>query len=101
MIRELAAVALLASAVLPAAPRGPEPSTRNAQRSTLLAGAARRIITPAPLLPGSGGVGPTHPVHDTRGDLTARAVVFRKGYVSVAIRYPGRDGCASGPCAPL
>jgi hypothetical protein len=42
------------------------------------AGAARRIITPNPLLPVSGGMGPTHPTHEKRGELTARAVYFQR-----------------------
>ena len=49
------------------------------------AGAAVRVITPDPLLPVSGGMGGTRPTHEKRGELTARAVVFRKGEVSVAV----------------
>ena len=49
------------------------------------AGAAVRVITPDPLLPVSGGMGGTRPTHQKRGELTARAVVFRKGEVSVAV----------------
>src|SRR3954449_13046293 len=49
------------------------------------AGAAVRVITPDPLLPVSGGMGGTKPTHEKRGELTARAVVFRKGEVSVAV----------------
>jgi len=48
-------------------------------------GAAQRIITPDPLLPVSGGLGPTRPVREKRGELTARAVVFRRGDVTVAV----------------
>src|SRR5580704_13716368 len=40
----------------------------------LLVGAGMQIITPNPLLPVSGGMGPTHPTHEQRGDLTARAL---------------------------
>jgi hypothetical protein len=50
-----------------------------------LAGAGKRVITPEPLLPVSGGMGPTHPVREKRGELTARAVYFRRGEVAVAI----------------
>jgi hypothetical protein len=48
------------------------------------AGAAVRIITPDPLLPVSGGLGQPKPVKEKRGELTARALVLRKGDVSVA-----------------
>jgi hypothetical protein len=48
-------------------------------------GAAVRVITPDPLLPVSGGMGRPNPVKEKRGDLTARALVLRKGEVSVAI----------------
>jgi hypothetical protein len=50
-----------------------------------MAGAAVRVITPDPLLPVSGGMGPTRPSKEKRGELTARALVFKKGDVSVAI----------------
>ena len=43
------------------------------------------MITPDPLLPVSGGMGGTVPTHEKKGDLTARAVVIRKGDVSVAV----------------
>ena len=45
----------------------------------LRVGAAVRIITPKPLLPLSGGFGPTAPAEQQRGELTARAVVFERG----------------------
>lgn len=48
-------------------------------------GAAVRVITPDPLLPVSGGMGAPEPSTETMGDLTARAMVLRKGEVSVAI----------------
>lgn len=47
-------------------------------------GAAVRVITPDPLLPVSGGMGIPKPVSEKRGELTARAVVFHKGNVTVA-----------------
>jgi hypothetical protein len=50
----------------------------------LEAGAAVRRITPDPLLPITGGMGPPSPTNSKRGELTARAVVFRKCDVSVA-----------------
>lgn len=48
-------------------------------------GAAMRVITPDPLLPVSGGLGPAAPVREKRGELTVRAVVFRRAQTSVAI----------------
>ena len=47
--------------------------------------ARRCAITPDPLLPVSGGMGIPKPSREKRGELTARALVFRKGDVSVAI----------------
>lgn len=49
------------------------------------AGAAKRIITPNPLLPISGGMGPTAPPKGKQGELTARALVFRSDQETVAI----------------
>lgn len=49
------------------------------------AGVGKSIITPDPLLPVSGGVGPSHPVTSKRGDLTARAIVFEQGETRVAV----------------
>jgi hypothetical protein len=43
------------------------------------AGAAKRVITPEPLLPVSGGMGPTRPAKEKRGDLTVRALALRNG----------------------
>lgn len=54
-------------------------------KSEILAGAAVRVITPDPLLPVSGGMGPTKPAGEKRGELTARALVLRKGDVSVGV----------------
>jgi len=51
----------------------------------LSAGAAVRVITPDPLLPVSGGFGPTATVKEKRGELTARALVLRKGQTTVAV----------------
>lgn len=51
----------------------------------LQVGAAMRVITPNPLLPVSGGMGIPNPTREKKGDITARAVVFRNGDVSVAI----------------
>jgi hypothetical protein len=49
------------------------------------AGAAVRVITPKTFLPISGGVGVPKPATDKRGELTARAVVFRHGETTVGI----------------
>ena len=51
----------------------------------LSAGAAVRVITPDPLLPVSGGFGPTKPASEKRGELAARALVLRKGDTTVAV----------------
>lgn len=48
-------------------------------------GTDRRVITPDPLLPVSGGLGPTSPVREKQGELMARAVVFQKGDTTLAI----------------
>ena len=48
-------------------------------------GAAKRIITPNPLLPVSGGLGPPKPVTKKLGELTARAMVFKNGKTTVAV----------------
>jgi len=49
------------------------------------AGVGKRIITPDPLLPVSGGVGIPQPATAKQGDLTARALVVRNGETTVAI----------------
>lgn len=49
------------------------------------AGAAKRVITPDPLLPVSGGLGLPSPTNEKRGDLTARAFVWQRGETSVAV----------------
>ncbi len=51
----------------------------------LLVGAGRRIITPNPLLPVSGGMGPTRPTREKKGELTARALYLRRGEMGLAI----------------
>ncbi len=57
----------------------------HAARAEIQVGAAMRVITPDPLLPVSGGMGKPNPTREKRGELTARAIVFRKGDVSVAV----------------
>ncbi|MFO1091708.1 MAG: hypothetical protein U0992_00125 [Planctomycetaceae bacterium] len=49
------------------------------------AGVGKRIITPNPLLPVSGGVGIPQPATAKQGELTARALVVRNGDTTVAI----------------
>ena len=49
------------------------------------AGIAVRTVDPDPLLPVSGGVGPSHAVKQRQGDLTVRALVLEQGGTSVAI----------------
>jgi len=51
----------------------------------LYVGTGMQVITPDPLLPISGGLGPTAPAKEKRGELTARAIVFRSGDTSVAV----------------
>src|SRR5688572_19389400 len=54
-------------------------------QSSFEAGAARRIITPNPLLPLSGGMGPEKPAKGKQGELMARAIVFRSGGETLAL----------------
>src|SRR5947207_4292090 len=49
------------------------------------AGFASRVVTPDPLLPVSGGVGPSHPVTRKEGELTVRALVIEQEGTRVAI----------------
>jgi hypothetical protein len=56
-----------------------------AARAEIQVGAAVRVITPDPLLPVSGGMGIPKPAREKRGELTARAIVVRKGDVAVAV----------------
>lgn len=49
------------------------------------AGAAKRIITPDPLLPISGGMGVPAPAKSKQGELTVRALVLRSGAETIAI----------------
>src|SRR5437667_8432733 len=51
----------------------------------LRVGVASRVVTPDPLLPVSGGVGPSHPVSRKQGDLEVRALVLAEGDTRVAI----------------
>lgn len=49
------------------------------------AGVAVRVVTPDPLLPVSGGLGPSNPVHAKRGELTVRALVLESEQTRMAI----------------
>ena len=49
------------------------------------AGIAIRNVTPDPLLPVSGGVGPGRPTTKKEGELTVRALVFEQDGTRVAI----------------
>ena len=49
------------------------------------AGAATRVITPNPLLPVSGGIGKPSQVNKKEGELYARATVFEKRAIRIAI----------------
>lgn len=71
-VRRLAALALTAlCAVLPA-------------QAAFRAGFAYRVVTPNPLLPVSGGVGPSHPAREKQGDITVRALVMEQAGVRAA-----------------
>lgn len=48
-------------------------------------GVGKAIITPNPLLPVSGGIGPGNPAKAKKGELTARAIVFEQGETKVAV----------------
>jgi hypothetical protein len=54
-------------------------------RAEFRSGVAVRVVTPDPLLPVSGGVGPSHPTTRKLGDLTVRAMVLQDGNTKVAI----------------
>ncbi len=59
-------------------------NVNNAFCEPLQVGVGRRVITPNPLLPVSGGMGPTAPAREKRGELESRAMVFRSGETTVA-----------------
>lgn len=70
-----------------------------AARAELKVGVGKAIITPDPLLPVSGGVGPGSPVTGKQGDLTARAMVFEQGDTRLAIVQLDLLGFPSVLCA--
>ena len=51
----------------------------------LMVGSAKRVLTPNPILPVSGGVGMPKPATIKQGDLTARVMVMTKGNEKIAI----------------
>jgi len=55
------------------------------QNEILKVGAAKKVITPQPLLPVSGGVGSPNAVTIKKGDLFVRAMVLEKGETKIAI----------------
>ena len=57
----------------------------NVHSQQLKAGAAKRIITPDPLISVSGGVGTPQPATEKKGDLYVRAMVLEKGTEKIAI----------------
>ncbi len=59
--------------------------TASQARADIQVCAAVRSITPAKMLPVSGGMGRPKPATAKKGELTARAIVLRKGETSVAI----------------
>ena len=68
-------------------------------RAELNVGVGKAIITPDPLLPVSGGVGPSKPTTGKRGDLYARAMVFQNGSTKVAVVQLDLLGFPSVLCA--
>jgi hypothetical protein len=54
-------------------------------RAEFRAGIAVRTVTPDPLLPVSGGMGPSHPANKKEGELTVRAFVVADEQTRVAI----------------
>jgi len=50
----------------------------------LKAGSAFRVVTPDPLLPVSGGVGPSNPSREKKGEITVRALVLEQGETRLA-----------------
>ncbi|NNE76105.1 MAG: hypothetical protein HKN31_03435 [Pricia sp.] len=59
--------------------------TCTVQAQQLKVGAAKRVITPDPLIGVSGGIGTPKPAYEKKGDLFVRAMVLIKDDVKVAI----------------
>jgi hypothetical protein len=62
-----------------------ESARAQAPSADFRAGIAVRVVTPDPLLPVSGGVGPSYPAAQKRGELTVRALVLADADTKVAI----------------
>jgi hypothetical protein len=62
-------------------------------------GVGKALITPDPLLPVSGGVGPSQPTTAKQGELYARAMVLQRGDTKVAIVQLDLLGFPSVLCA--
>lgn len=60
-------------------------STASYAKNSFKAGAAKRIITPNPLLPVSGGVGTPEPTTEKKGELSVRALVLERDGNRVAL----------------
>jgi len=56
-----------------------------ASRAEFRAGIATRVVTPNPLLPVSGGIGPSKPTEKKEGELTVRALVLADDATTIAI----------------
>lgn len=65
----------------------------------LRVGVGKAVITPDPLLPITGGVGPGHPSTGKQGELHARAMVFQQGETKVAVVQLDLLGFPSVLCA--
>jgi len=62
-----------------------QPQSQSGGNATgLVAGAAMRITTPNPLLPVSGGLGPTAPVKGKRGEIGVRVLYLKQGTTGLA-----------------
>jgi hypothetical protein len=68
-------------------------------QAELKVGVGKAVITPDPLLPVSGGVGPSKPTTGKKGELTARALVFQQGETKVAVVQLDLLGFPSVLCA--
>lgn len=65
----------------------------------LQVGTGKAMITPDPLLPISGGIGPGNPAKGKQGDLYARALILQQGETKVAIVELDLLGFPSALCA--
>jgi hypothetical protein len=68
-------------------------------RAEFKVGVGKTVITPNPLLPVSGGVGPSNPTTAKQGELHARAMVFQHGDTKLAVVQLDLLGFPSVLCA--